>query len=42
MISEQHVLGVIVDEIFLFRCQIKIPDELRYAKLLNDFENIEL
>lgn len=42
LVSEQHVLRVIVDEIFLFGCQVKISDEFRYAKLMDDIENIEL
>jgi hypothetical protein len=42
VVSEQHVLGVIVDEVFLFGREVKVTDELSNAKLLDDVEDVEL
>ena len=42
IVSEEHVLSVVVDEVALLVGQVKLGDEAGYSKLLNDLEDIEL
>ena len=42
IVSEEHVLSVIVDEIALLVAQVKLSNEAGNSKLLNDLEDIKL
>ena len=42
IVSEEHVLSVVVDEVALLVAQVKLGNEAGYSKLLNDLEDVKL
>ena len=42
IVSEEHVLSVVVDEIALLIAQVKLSNEAGYSKLLNDLQDVKL
>jgi hypothetical protein len=42
IISEEHVLSVVVNKVALLLAQVKLSNEAGYSKLLNDLEDVKL
>ena len=42
LVPEQHVLAVVVDEVFLLGRQADLTDEARPSQLLNDVQDVQL
>jgi hypothetical protein len=42
IVSEEHVLSVVIDEIALLVGQVELGNETGYSKLLNDLEDVKL